>query len=34
VRAEGRAQPLAAGGGQVVEAVRVNGRHVKETDEA
>lgn len=34
VRAEGRAQPLATGGGQVVEAVRVNGRHLKETEEA
>jgi len=34
VRAEGRAQPLATGGGHVVEAVRVNGRRVKETEEA
>jgi hypothetical protein len=33
VRAEGRAQPLATGEGRVVEAVRVNGQAVRETEE-
>ncbi|QSI33735.1 hypothetical protein GNX71_30880 [Variovorax sp. RKNM96] len=34
VRAEGRTQPLATGGGQVVEAVRVNGRRVAQAEAA
>lgn len=34
VRAEGRTQTLSTGGGRVVEAVRVNGRRVEESEAA